>query len=397
MARTERVGNLGYLGIAPQSNATTPVAATDFVPLYDETLTTNRNMQNLQPAYGNKFDTFDTIYGMRQHNGEVTVLAEPNTALKFFSMLLTVGAKTGAGPYDWPLTLTPNGETYYTFDISTGNVVKRFFGVLASKIAPVWNNNELQFKITVSALGSFAGRQIASVTGTGPYTVQLQTTYDSSPTTGLVAGDLIRFYKADGSGTIDATVSAVTDGTHFTTTTNPAGIASGDFVYIRPATVAFNMLPSFKWTDTEFHLADTAANALAASQTRLESGSTWELGHDFNNAAGEHRSGAQDPASLARTVGNASLTLKKFFDTPEDIKAYNSVAKSACVIRHFAYDSGNTYELRITFNQLVTDDPYPQVKPKALSYSNMKMHPSYNITDGQAFSVDVLNNLTAIS
>jgi len=396
MARRERVGNIGYLGLAPQTDATTPVAATDFIPLYEETITTNRNLQDQDPVAGNKYDVFDTIYGQRSHQGDVTVLAEPNTAVKLFDMLLTRGGVTGSDPYTWPLTLTDSGEKYYTLDISTGNIVKRFFGVQASKITPAWQNNEMQLKVSVSALGSFAGREIASISGSGPYTIVFKTDYDNSPTKGLVADDLIRLFLADGS-TIDCTVDSVVDGTSITTTTDVTAAASGDFLYLRPATVAFDLLPTFKWSDTEFRFGSTASAALSASQLQVETGSIWELDHNFNNAAGEHRSGSQDPASLARTTGMASLTVKKFFDTPEDVEAYNNLSKQACVIRHFAYSGGKTYELRITLNSLVTDDPLPQLKSKQLNMSNIKYHVPYNSGDGQGFDVKVLNALASIS
>lgn len=395
MAATEQIGNIGYLAFAPEVTAGTPVATTDMVPLYDESLSTNYNLQDLSPISGNKFETFRVIPGQRSHKGDFTVLAEPNTCTKFFDMLLTRGTDSGTDPHTWPFTLG-NASMSYTIDISVGTQVRRYWGVQASKIAPSWNNNEMQLKVSVSALGSFQGREIASISGSGPYTIVFKTDYDTNPTKGLVVGDLIKFNKADGS-TINATVASVASATSITTATNPTGVAAGDFLVLRPATIAYNLLPSFLFSETHYFFADTAANAMSASETQVESASTWELSHSFNNDNGEMRSGKRDPDSLARLTGNASLSIKKFFYGSTDIQKFNNMVKSALVIRHYAFNAGKTYELRLTFNNIVTDDPMPNIKSKQINYSTLKYHPSYDQTDGQGMGATVISSLTTIA
>lgn len=457
---SERLANLGYMGLAPEVTKGTPVPATDFVPLYDESMTTDRQLQDLAPIFGNKFETFKVIPGQRSHKGDFTVLAEPNTTTKLCDMLLTRGTLTTAYTFTvtsanatigatytnntqtftvvatiaaqttllmtgtgapltsgtltkatgtgdatitfsaasntgntWPFTLSAaTNPKSYTIDLSSGNIVMRYFGVEASKIVPTWNNNELQLKVSVSALGSFQGREMASAAAA---IVTLKTDYDPAPTTGLVAGDLVRQWIATTGVTVDFTVVSVT-ATTVTLNSSPT-VVSGDMLYLRPATVALTNLPSFLFSNTQFCFGSTAAAALAATQTRIESGSTWEVDHNFNNDSGEARSGAQDPAALVRTTGNAALTVKKFFDTPADIEAYNNLAKSACVIRHFSFSGGNTYELRVTLNNLTTDDPAPQMKSKEIEYSNIKYHPGYDQSDAQGMSLLVISGLASIT
>ena len=111
---------------------------------------------------------------------------------------------------------------------------------------------------------------------------------------------------------------------------------------------------------------------------------------------GADRSGGFDPAALVRTTGDAMLTIKKFFDTPDDVIAFNSLSKSSCVVRHYVYDSGKTYEFRITFNNLITDDAAPQVKADSVNYATLKYHINYDDDDAQAWSVTVINNLSAV-
>ena len=83
----ERVGNLGYLGMAPESTIGTAVTPTDWTLLYDESLTTNYNLQDQAPIYGMPFETYATLPGMRAHTGDVTVVAEANTFTYFSGQL----------------------------------------------------------------------------------------------------------------------------------------------------------------------------------------------------------------------------------------------------------------------------------------------------------------------
>lgn len=395
---TERLSNLGYFGLIKEATPGTPLTPTDFVPVYSETLTTDGNLQDLDPAFGNKFKTYLTVAGQRSHKGDVTVLFEPNTAARLFDMLITKGSSTGTNPTTHPFTLSTTTPASYTVEVSLGNIVKRVWGVQSDSIDMSANTNEIQAKVSITGLGSFDAREITSQSGSGPYTITLADpngVYDGNPTKGLVVGDLIRFYKFSTGATIDATVASVVNGTQFTTATNPTGIAAGDAVHLRPATPIFNNLQPFLWSKTKFQFGATAAAALSATHTPVESGSTWTVTHSFKSDKGELRSGSHDPASLARTTGDIDLTIKKITDTPEDTIAFKNLNKSACVVRHFSGPT-NQYELRITYNQLVTDEPLGQLKSGDLVYSTLKYHTNYNQTDGQAFDVKVLNALSSI-
>lgn len=393
----ERVGNLGYCALSPETVIGTAVTPTDATLLYDETMTTNYNLQDQAPIYGQPFETFATLPGQRTHSGDVTVVGEPNTLAYFIDMLYTRGSVSGSGPYTWPFSLTAAPTKSYTMDVSTGNLVKRYFGVMASKITPSWNKNEMQLKVSMSALGSFLGAQIAATpTGSGPYTVAFSTEYSDTPTAGLVVGDLIRFYHHGGSSYTDATIATVVDGTHITTATNVTTFAVGDYMYLRPATPSFDTLNTFLWSKTQFQFADNLTDAASASPLRVEQGSTWELDNNFEKAGGSDRSGSADPASLVRTTGMVGLTIKKFFDHTDDLELYKSLANSACIVTHYAGPS-NEYQFQIKYPQLVTDDPLPKLKAKEVNYESIKMHPAYNSDASGGFSIQVINSLATIT
>lgn len=393
----ERLSNLGYMSLIKQSSVGTPLTPTDYIPLYNETLSADGKFEDLQPIYGSKFATQTTIPGQRQFKGDIDCMAEPNTAARIVDMLLTKGNVSGSNPYTFPFTLGLASASY-TVDLSLGNIVKRFWGVQASKLAPDWNNNEMRFKLSVSALGSFEGRELSSVTGSGPYTVVLADPggiFDQNPTKGLVINDLIRFRKASDGTTIDAVVASIVDGVSFTCTANVSSLGSGDAVYLRPATISFNTLQPFMFAKTRVGFGATASAALSATHTPVEQGSGWQIMHDFNDDGGEDRSGSFGPDSLARKTGNISVNIKKICDTPEDEIAYNNLNKSALVWRHFA-GPANQYELRVTVNHVKADSPIGNLKSGNLVYVDQKLHTNNDASDGQAFDVKVINALSTI-
>jgi hypothetical protein len=400
MPGIERHGNLGYAALAPEATPGAAAIPSKFTLLTEDNMTTSPNLQDQSAAYGSKSEVYAVIPGQRDHKGDITIIGEPNTATFLVDSLLTRGSVTGAGPYTWPFSHSGNSKTY-TLDASLGNIVKRFIGCVTTKLAPSWNKNELQLKATISALASFQGAKIASVSGSGPYTINLDTTYSDQPAKGLVVGDLIRLYDPVAQTTLDATIATIDAALQFvTTSTAVTGGYTTGVLHLRPQTAALNTLQSFLWSNTRFHFGATATAALAAAQTQVEQGSNWELVHNVNNDSGEQRSGSADPTSLVRTTVNCGLTIKRFFDTAEDLMAMNLQSKTAVVINHYAgapVAGVFPYNLQIVFNHLKTDDPMPKIKPKEVNYSNIKYRPQEDRTDGVMFSVTVKSGIATIA
>ncbi len=393
----ERVANLGYFGLIKETAVGVALTPTDYIPLYKEAINTELNLVPDTPIFGNKFERYQVLQGQRTHKGSVEIMAEPNTIARLWDMTLTKGTTTGAGPYTHPYTLGTSSNSY-TVDISTGNVVARYCGVQASNFNPSWDKNEMHANLTISALSSFQGREIATTVTT---TITLKTDYDPVPNKGLVVGDLVRIYKAATGATLDTTIATVNaDGITVTLAASAAAFAAGDFIFLRPATPSFTLLTPFLWAKTIIGFGVTAAAALTAAtyttQTRLEQGSNWTVMHKFESDGGAERSGGFDPAALVRTTGDVDFKAKKFFDTPEDLENYNGLIKSAVVIRHFS-GLTNQYEMRITINHMKTSGKVvPDIQSVSVNYSEIDFIPQYDNTDGQAFDVKILNNLSAI-
>lgn len=390
----ERLGNLGYFGLIKEATKGVPLAPTDWIPMYKESMDTDIALVEDNPVFGNKFARYGIWQGSRSHRGDVEIMAEPNTIARVVDMLLTKGTTTGAGPFTHPFTLSATtNPNSYTVDISTGNLVSRFWGVEASKISPKFDKNEMHMQVSLSALGSFQGRQITSVATT---TLTLDATYDPSPSTGLVANDLVRLWNHTTGATSDFTVASITNGTTVVLNATAAAFGVGDMIYLRPATPSFNNLTPFLWTNTQFCFGATAAAALSATQTRVESGSEWSMLHMFESDAGAQRSGAFDPAALVRTQGDATLKIKKFFDQPSDMQTWEQISKTACVVRHYS-GLTNQYELRITFNNLkIKSGVNPDTETSKILYSELELSPMYDSSDAQAVDVKVFNNLATV-
>lgn len=385
----ERLSNIGYFAMKKESTKGTAVTPNTYVPLYEESIFNNLNLNLDTPILGNKVATYQALMGQRDHKGEVTVIAEPNTAARFFDMLLTKGSTTGANPYTHPFTLdNSTNPNAYTVDIQRGQIVFRFIGAEASQIGIDFDDNKMLFKVAISALKSFSIREIASVSTN---TLTLTTNYDPSPTDGLVTSDLVRIFKADGS-VVDTTVSSIGSGTQVTVG-SASGVAGGDFVALRAATPSSTTVTPFLWARSEFRFGSTASGALSATQTRVEQGSAWTVKHMFEDEAGAKRSGAFDPAALVRTLGDVEFNTKIFFDTPDEFNRFLSLTKRACVVRHF---SETGYELRLTMNNLKVKENNPPVKSGEIVYQEITYVPTYDTSDGQAFSATVINAISSI-
>jgi hypothetical protein len=345
---------------------------------------------------GSKFARLQSIQGQRDHGGDLTVMAEPNTTAQLFDMLLTRGSVTGSNPYTWPFTLGFTDPNSYTLDISNGVTVSRFWGVQASKISPVFAKNEMQHKVSVSALGSFQGREIASIVTT---TLTLKTDYDPSPTTGLVMGDLVSIWKASDGTLTSFTISSLTATTVVLNSTAAAFVA-GDMLVLRPQTASLPALYAtpFSWGRTQFCFGATAAAALSAAHTPLEQGSSWTVSHDFKDDEGEKRSGGLDPVALLRKRGDIDLKLTKLFSGPDEAKNFAGIKKTALVIRCFAAASnGTTYELRITLNNLKVKKggDKPKLKVGEWEYYELEYNVDYDSADASAWDVKVINAIAA--
>jgi hypothetical protein len=387
----ERLSNLGYGALKKETTPGVAVTPNVFFPLYKESMQVDLHLDMDDPIMGVYSKTYAMFMGMRSFGGALTVKGEPNTAEYWFDMLLNDSAITGAGPYTHPFTEGPSNS--YTLDLAKGQMVHRYFGVMADAISPSFNKDRLEFEVSVAARGAFIVGKIATVTTN---TITLDTAYGPNPTNGLVATDLVRLTQAASPTTIlDTTITTINaDGVTLVLGASAAAYAAGDFIFLRPQTVSTTLLTDFLFGKTQFGFGVSAAAALAAATAPIEEGVKWKIMYDFESKNGAARAGSFDPAALVRTQTSAELIIKKFFDTPEDLVKFNSVGGQYCVIRHFS-GATNQYELRITLNNLIQKTAKQPLEFGKIIYNEIDFDAVYNTADGQAFDVKVLNGLAA--
>lgn len=402
--RQNRLANLGYLAIGKEVTRGTPVAPTVVVPLYEESLLTNLNLDLDNPIIGNRFARYNQFKGQRDHKGILKVLAEPKTFPHFLNMILDKGVTTNSGGvYTHPYTLGNQSEASYTIEILKGDILYRYFGVEASKLTPIFEDNRLLFNVNVSALGHFSIGAISAASGSSANNVTLTTEYSDTPTKGIIVGDKLILVKVTG-GTSDSyeevTVSAVnTNGTQLTVGAITGTYTAGDYCYIKTQTLSPTLGEPFKWSGTEFRFGATAADALTATHTPVEKGSTFEIMHNFEDESGAKRSGSLDPTALVRAQADLNVTIKKTFDDYVDYERFLAVRKRALVIRIFGTVISGTdkNELRITINNMkVKEGPVPLTTGEII-YLERNYSPQYDTSDSQAFDVTLINDVAGAS
>lgn len=390
---------LNPLGLAKQTGPLTVATPTVFAPYYSTSMASDPNLTADTPASGSKFKTFQTTQSVRKHGGTVTVMAEPNTAARWFDMLATKSSTTGAGPYTHTFGADANTDpNFYTMDLLVGSQVIRYFGVAASKLVIGWQGEKMQFQPTLSALGSFYGREIASVSTT---TIVLKTDYDPNASLGLVVGDLVRVVKTDGSSKLDTTIASINaDGVTVVLGASAAAFATGDMLVLRPQSVALSLITPFILPKTHYFFAADSTTALtnsatATNQTQLETGMTLEIMHDFTANDGEKRSGSFDPASLVRGRYGAALKTKQYLDATVGIKNWNAMNKQAFLMRSYA-GSTNQYELRVGLNDIRIKSKLTPLTPGGIVFQEDDFIPNYDQNDAAGWSGLVTNNITSI-
>ena len=398
--KKDRLANIGYLAIGKEAIKGTPVTPDIFIPLYDESLTTNPNLDMDNPIMGNRFARYFNFQGQRDHQGVLTIMGEPKTLPHLLNMILKKGSTSGSGVYTHPYTLDNDSpsEASYTVEIVKDGVTFRYYGVEISKINPVFESNTLRLSLSVSALGQFSVAPISSASGSAADNITLATDYDSAPSKGVVVGDTLVLVKVT-SGSSDTyeevTVSAVNaDGTKISVGTITGTYTSGDYCYIKKQSTSYSLGEPLKWSGAEFRFGDTASAALSATHTAVEQGSTFNLMNNFEDDAGAKRSGDLDPAALVRTTGDIEITVKKTFEDYKEYERFISIRKRALVIRLFgAVISGtDKNELRITVNNLkIKNSPTP-LKTGEIIYLEQEYSAQYDSSDGQGMDVKVIND-----
>lgn len=386
---SERNQAAGYLAIGKQTAPNTPVVPTILTPFYKQSLATNPTLIEDKPVYGSKFEIFQQLQGTRSHKGGVTVMAEPFTAMYWLDQIMTLQSTSGSSPsvtrvYGFSNTTDPG---FYTYDFNFVSQVVRFWGVGASKLAMPFSNEEMQFDLSVAGLGSFYGREVASIAG---QVITFTTSYDPAPTTGLVVGDLVAVKSLDGTRNLNNLVIGSLTNTTVTVTGTITSAQAGDMFVLRPnpALTLLTQTP-FLWPTTQYkYSTSNLASALSAAQTRLEMGTTFDITHKFESDDGSKRSGGYDPASLIRTTGMYDFKTKQYFDNADQFKIWHAVAKQAAAMQA---SSGPNGLLQAGMNSFKIKKLGMPTSFGTTIYQDLEYGPQFDQVDGAGLTMTLVN------
>jgi hypothetical protein len=388
----EYLANYGSAIIKKETTKGTAVIPDFTLPLIGETLTTDIHSSETKLIVGHGFARHLNSYGQQSNMGDLTVLAEPNSFAYLADMTLTRTATSGSGPYTHTFakssTINPNS---YTVQIQRGPIPYRYFGVEGRGLPMNFQDGVGQTVVPVSARGVFSVAEIAAVDST---TLTLVSTYNEAPTRGLVATDTVRIYKAAG-GVVDTTVSSIdSDGLNITVA-SATGVTAGDMISLRAITPSLSLSSEVLWARSAYHFSSTsAADALTNDHTPIEPDSgTWNITHGMVTDEGEGRSGSFLRASLARTVADFEVTIRKVFDGPTAERDYLLFKKQAMVARHYC---GTNHEIRATLNHAKTITKPNTLTVDGVIYDESTLRPQYDASDGTVFGLTVINGIATI-
>lgn len=393
---TEKLSDKGYCAIKVEAVKGTAITPDVFVPLYGSTLATALNLDEDKSMRGIRDELYSHFRGIREHTGEIEVLAEPVTAAHFFNMLLKKGSTSGSEPYTHPYTLDVSVTLpkSYTIEILKGDIPHRYFGVEAKSIKPIFVENTMHLSVSLAARGLFSVARMASASAT---TLVMSQEMKDSPTDGLTTNDTLILYDVSGGTYEEVTITTITDGTTLVVSTISGTYIAGDVCYLKKLSPSYSVLAPFTWGATEFCFGADAAAAINATHTPVDSGSDFEVIHALQSEGGEKRSGKFEPAQIIRTTGRVNVTLKMAFTDAQKLNNFLHLQKEALVIRCYSRntigtDNAEDAEIRVTINNpRVLESPAPLAMGD-LIYLEQSLVSQYDTSDTQGFDVKIIND-----
>lgn len=387
-----------YCMIKPETTPGAAVIPTIIAPLVSESMKTLADISADRRMRGISWKGVDVVRGFRTHEGEIVVLADPDTLGHLLNMLMVKGSTTGNGTdgYTHPFTVG-NGKSY-TIDIKRGNYVQRFYGSYADEVKLDIENGQIKATLKVKAMGEFSIGSVGVALSGAVTSLTLDDEEDISPNRGLVIGDVINV------GGVNVTLTSVNANGYqvgFTSTTITAAIGSP--VYLVPQTVTQPVLSD------PFYLGNLLAGfgaTASASATAAASRSTATPIYDIsivvkNNLFAQNGSNYMDPVQIIPRTQEAQIALKQIFQSVAQRQAWQDRKKQAATFvflgKYIKSDFSTQEKLTITFNniKLITNDN--EVKVGELIVDDQAYEALYDTTDGQAMAVTLINKTAGTS
>lgn len=390
----------GYLAIKKQTDATTPVIPTVFVPLIEEDMKVDPKNERVKQIVGIDWVSNKVLQGQREVGGSITILADPDNLGYFLDMLLKKGTTTGSGSVGYTQPFTVDTPNYYTIDVLRGNAVHRYVGCQITKAELSFKDGHLQIKADIIGRQSFTYATLkTALTGAGMTSVVFDESFDPEPALGLVAGDVIGVQAADGSFTNVTIASIPSNKKSITMSSTTVTASAGALIRLNAQTPSYATLKKpfrFGQMLVGFGADQSAAAANVASYALATPVDELKLTID-RNIIRRKASGKNDALTLIGN-GDAELTIKKLFEDTASQQQWLDRAKKACVILITGDNIATTYYCSLTINlyNIKPSDHSNKLSKGDYIYDETKFMVEYDDSASKSLDISLVNTLASI-
>ena len=384
-----------YLAIGKQTAQFVAVKPSVFVPIIEEGIKTDQKNTRVKQIVGIGYESSKVLAGEREHSGSVTIQCDPDTLGHILNLIGSKLATTGDATVGYTHTFDMLSDSkFYTFEVLRGNAVFRFVNVKIDKIEFSFKDGYLEAKIDIVAGSQFSTATLkTALTGAGMVAVAMKSDYDQHPASSLVAGDVIQLWTAGvATDVIVATVAA--DGSGITCLSTAVTASVGALITLKPQTASYaTLLKPFKagkaviGFGTDNTASTTAAGAYATA-TPVD-----EIKLEINKGLiSRHSTGSEDPIVLSG-IPDASLSVKKLFETATEQQAYLDTAKKACTLIITGEDvtAGYPTKVQIVLYNIVPKKLDNKLKKGEYIYDEADYTVEYDNTAAKVMDIVLIN------
>ena len=385
-----------YLAIKPESTAGDAVIPTIFVPLVSESVKTVLNHSVDRRMKGNNWQGNDLLRGNRSHEGEITILADPDNLGHVLNMLMTKGSTTGDATdgYTHPFTVG-NGDSY-TFEIGKGAYAQRYFGVHIEEARISFVDGQMQVTMLIKAMGQVSTAQLAIAASGAVTSLTLDNNYDIAPNRGFVVGDVVVI------GTDEVTLTSVgSNGTDIGFTSTSLTYSIGEEIYLKPLTVSNPTLQDpFYLGNVLVGLGADESAATTASQDRATATPIYDLEIVVkNNLFSQNGSSRFDPVQIIPRTRQAGITLKQLLSSEDQRTAALHRTKQAITLnvtgKNINPDFSTSETLTLKFNNVKLIESDNVLEVGELIKDEQSFEALYDDSDAAAMSATLVNRTAA--
>lgn len=382
-----------YLALGVQSVAGTAVIPDVFVPMVSESILLNPNLTADRRMKGLDWKSSDLLRGNRMVEGDLVVLADPDSLGHLLNMTYAKGSSSGDATNGYTHPFTPGDGKNYSIEIGYGAFARRIFGIRGDRLAFSFQDNKLQVTASIKALGQFYTASLGvALTGAGMTSATLSQDFTERPTDGLVVGDTIRI------GVTDLEITALNaNGRTLSFASTSVTASIGDPVFLLAQTPA-DVIDSQPLTMSNALVGVAATSSAADTAAAAKSTATPCYDLTFllaNNLLDAPATGSAGPSVLLNQTKEGQLTCKRLFENPTQYQKWIEVKKQAITAiltgRNINPDF-STYE-KFTIkahNTKLMDNPEP-LEVGAYIFDTQNFEMLYDESDAKAVEIEIIN------